>query len=911
MRCVATAVVLLVSGVAGAQEPQPERVQLAAAGFDFALNTDTGGLAVVDFIDDRVRLYPKFAATRGATPVVSTPVGRTPTAVTFKRYGEKSFFLVTCREAAEIAVLDATTLKLVKAIRTKLGEPVAVVTSPNPKDRFAYYTTSTRAPGKPVEVANGWIDIDTLTDLGRAAKVMNEHTDIVPSADGTAVHFRPGNEGDRLQPYRTLRVPNPNVNDWLADPTIPEGKVDRPGLLADPRGAFVVGGTVVCDRATGKEVARLPFTPLAAAAARPLVFGVTDNRLQAVSTNSFTVAGTAALPAKKDDFKPAAHHDIPYYRSRFTRMYRPRVFEDAAAKAVLVCYGSAVFVVPEAALGLPNEVFLGLRSPTQFECVAGRKSDFALLPEGGSLELVSGPKGLQLGGESLQWTPTADQIGTHAVVVRVSAGRTAKLVKRTVVVRGAAVELPLRPMTVAPNGKILSLAQDGSAAVVVGYGRNPPSLPTVAVLDLVAGKVAATRIVPVRATAAAIDGRFVYVGMEASNSLLVLAAKDLTEVRRIDVGVPVEVITAVADKYVAVTGQGRTTILSVPDFKPATPPGHVAIAPKGDKERAAWDYIPPVWVGDGWWSRGVVFDPTFTKPRAVIDPRDFWTPHQDARPADKGHMDADPPDYRERVNAVRERWFTPWGIMIEKREMFPGRWNAGRLPPGAPGNDRRPVATTVLPDRPAVAVLVVDPRGSTPDDERRSVVEATFVDVMNLPLAKVTLADGPNDVVAPPGPVVLEVRGGKLFAVVGRHVYAVPVPDEVARARVPLRLVPDYPVKVVDTVARTRFPLPTVAGGDGPVKLVLASPPEGLRIDAMANELVFEPAALVRQLVKEVAERSKAESVPDYQKRTAAAFELLAGRKPRGIPIWVPFGAVATSNGKAVEGRYGFFIEIP
>ena len=80
MRSRAFAVVLLLAGGAGAQEPRASRVELAARGFDFALDPDTGGLAVVVPDEDRVLLYPKFAATQGTTPPVTARVGRMPLA---------------------------------------------------------------------------------------------------------------------------------------------------------------------------------------------------------------------------------------------------------------------------------------------------------------------------------------------------------------------------------------------------------------------------------------------------------------------------------------------------------------------------------------------------------------------------------------------------------------------------------------------------------------------------------------------------------------------------------------------------------------------------------------------------------------------------------------------------------------
>jgi hypothetical protein len=210
-----------------------------------------------------------------------------------------------------------------------------------------------------------------------------------------------------------------------------------------------------------------------------------------------------------------------------------------------------------------------------------------------------------------------------------------------------------------------------------------------------------------------------------------------------------------------------------------------------------------------------------------------------------------------------------------------------------------------------VAVLVVEPRPTT-DGERAVAVEVVFVDLTNQPLARVSLASGPEaDVAGPPGAVSLDFRVGKLVALVGRHAYVVPVPEEAAQGRALLRFAPDYPTAVVPDAGRSRFAAPTVAGAEGRAVISLHRGTEGLRYDATAGELVFEPEALVARVSTELAELAKRDSVDGYLKRTATAFEVLTGRRPRGVPVWVPFGMAAANNGRTAEARFGFFVEVP
>lgn len=407
------------------------------------------------------------------------------------------------------------------------------------------------------------------------------------------------------------------------------------------------------------------------------------------------------------------------------------------------------------------------------------------------------------------------------------------------------------------------------------------------------------------------DAHHVYVGSENPNALVVLRRHDLTEIRRVETGHPVGSITPLNDRYVALNGR---VVLSVSDFKPVPPEGHPAVRWSGFDRHSGG--LPPLWTGDGWWCRGVLYDPTFEKLRAIIAPQGFlsWPTGQ---PSEQSlGLDDAPTGYGP--DGAVGRWYSPWGawwtaegrLVAGGRTFEPTPHDAAAVPVG-------PVAAAVLPDRPVAALLSVS-RQRSPNGEDL-VAEVRFFSLAAAkPVAEVVLKRSPyapaNGVdTHEPWTEIAARRDGELVCLVERHLYFVAPPAAPSEScPVPLRLLPDYPVRVVRGTEDVSLPVPEVVGGAG-ARLSLAREPEGMRYDAAARRVALAPAALIKRLTGETGDRGRGSEgfLNEYRERAIPAFEQLTGSKPVGVPVWVPFEVVAEGNGGRFVGRYGFFLDLP
>jgi hypothetical protein len=276
-------------------------------------------------------------------------------------------------------------------------------------------------------------------------------------------------------------------------------------------------------------------------------------------------------------------------------------------------------------------------------------------------------------------------------------------------------------------------------------------------------------------------------------------------------------------------------------------------------------------------------------------------------------MDDDPPGYRDAPNAVGERWYSPWGVTLERETLVVGGAPVTRIPPDAPGA-RRPRAVYVLPDRPALCV------SSWPTKDRPKATGVTFVDCTGRPVAQITLAGGAE--IEPELTGLTAVGRGRLVGRDKLQLFVISVPEEVAECAAPLRLAPDYPVQLATAVGETRLVVPKVEGAaPGAVEIALTREPGGMRFDAKNGRFVLAPDALVEKLTHEIGSRVGRSAgyrrgvgsafLDEYRKRTAEPFERLTGRKPTGVPVWVPFEVKVTNAGRQAVGKFGFFVDLP
>jgi hypothetical protein len=99
---------------------------------------------------------------------------------------------------------------------------------------------------------------------------------------------------------------------------------------------------------------------------------------------------------------------------------------------------------------------------------------------------------------------------------------------------------------------------------------------------------------------------------------------------------------------------------------------------------------------------------------------------------------------------------------------------------------------------------------------------------------------------------------------------------------------------------------------------------KGVTLDAKAWALKVEPEPMLSALTDGIASIAASVSIPGgvpgqstnaldkYLEEVAPRFEKLVGRKPSGIPVWVPVSVIAQDkNQRTAETDVGFFLEVP
>ncbi len=181
-------------------------------------------------------------------------------------------------------------------------------------------------------------------------------------------------------------------------------------------------------------------------------------------------------------------------------------------------------------------------------------------PAGSSVAVHDAPRGLELVGESLVWTPTEAQVGTHTVALKVSAGDDDEKIGEWTVVHPPSVR-------VTGIGTMTAVADDGKTAVVLSVDRPPnggDGTWKLTLADLTTMKVLGASEVAVNGRAVAVDAHHAYLAV--AGEVVALRKKDMTVAKRLPVLGQPAVLAAVANRWLFVgTDAGKTQVFAVPD----------------------------------------------------------------------------------------------------------------------------------------------------------------------------------------------------------------------------------------------------------------------------------------------------------------------------------------------------------
>jgi hypothetical protein len=911
--------------------------------FDFALNPDTGGLAVVVPKENEVVLYPRFVVTGGKGEPVVTRVGKMPVAIAYKKFGDRAYFAVVSHDDRELTLLDAVTLKPAKTFALTVPWPSIVLVSANPADPAVYYA----GHNKEKSGVLGRVNLETMKDEGTLViRGVVDRPSL--SADGTRLYLYQGATGSgtgmMVEVHEFIR-PRPAPASPKDQPAYDTRLLHRAGsrltayyppMLTDPFEGFVVSEERILTASLDAEVATLPFPAALVSAARPVIYGFQNGRLAAASVNTHKVVGTAKLPlpVRALDAGERLALENPAVRTAgYDLRYRPHILEDAANKTLLVCTASAVVAVPVADMNLPDEPFLVAKLDSPLDYSVGQSREVRVTPVAGvtKVELTAAPDGMKLADGKLTWKPGETAVGLHPIKFKISAKSAERTVSLNARVTRPAVTLPF-PV---PPGRDYRpvISTDGEVAIFSGPDFEPaadgrpvwtPSV--VAVIDLSRGSVAARRNLLVGVTSLAADAAYVYAGLADSDAVYVLNRKDLSEVKRIVTPSRVTAITPVNDRFVVVTtNSGGGLVLKVPEWETAElgdltgktlatgRPGHAA----------------PIRFTEGWWANGVLYDAKFEKPRAVVIPAGYWRyfPGSQHNVWIPSHHTAIPPDAQKYENPESPFWFARWGVMVTgQRKLTNGLRDFGAVP-NATGVGTAPHATVILADAPVVASLAATLTDAPARTRKR--VEVVFQNLTDAKVGlRVPVLDEPLSRDGPSRPLDiffgLAARpGGGFVAIVGDRLFVLPAQKfDPAAFPNPLRFSPEYPVAVVgDKPADVA--LPVLLDAAAPVEVTLRKEIKGVTLDKKTWSVKVDPEPILAALTDGIAAVStnpqagpgpgqEGNILDKYLAEVSPRFEKLTGRKPSGIPVWVPVSVIAQDkNMRTAEVDVGFFLDVP
>lgn len=901
---------------------------LPASAFALAINPTTGVLAAVDPAENVVRFYPKLS-TEGDVRPTDRPVGALPCSVVFKGYKEKSYFFVLCSADRSVHVFDGATLESIKILTLPPGTPVQIAAARGSDSPFVFYRTGRRDTPNVV----GVIHLDGMKDLGEIGTVSGEQ--IAVSADGSTLYARTLYSSPyTITPYRVEpSASSDGSGAGLALLAVHNGASAADTLIPDPFNTSVATGEFLQndEALPGPTPVRLPGQALAFSETRPFLFTVTPrDELFVVSTLSKQIVArthltaygvrTAAVNAGQGtygvpiDMQPEFRFDasarqlVPVGETRRPRGVLGAV--DETNQKLLIVLGKNCAVVDLRAVKVPEEPVLYAAPVVSADAsvggvppfVVGRAGEVSIraLHPGAAISLLNAPRGMTLRQGRIAWTPGDDQVGPHDVsVVLTSGARTNTQVVR-VLVRRPFVELPLPPDDV-------RLSPDGKLALVT-FGAQPhpaadvPIACRLMLVDLQAHRILADRTMPAFSCEVAMDDHYVYAATDAAEVFHVLSRTDLSEVKRVFTPHRVHRVASVGGRFVFAQGpEQNSTGYRLPDFTRlhALPGG-------GGEDNAGGGSAappvlppgpPPVFIGDGWYHRGVVLDDNLERARLLVRPLPFF-PMQLALSREAISFPAEQPLLAGPGGPRSPDRFSPPSEAVGQLILRdpPVRIASHQEHEPRPRNTRsraKLVARDLLTGRELNALVL-------------------HHEVLGNP--KAAKSSRPN---------TMSSAAGVVVAAVGQRLYVVPTALLVpAKPPVPLHFAPVVQPLVIERDRPTVF-TPTLRGGTGPYEFSLGSPHPAVSIDRASGKITIDPKRLgdvpSEALLPMISTNgpngrtlTAAEAVETARSVLAPRFTQLVGRAPRGIPVSLLLSVAARDREqRATRLDFALFYEVP
>ncbi len=576
--------------------------KLKEAGYDFALDPDTGNLAAVNEARGTAMLYlPEYFQGDESKVLGPVDIGEKPSSIIFKKHGTATIYAIGCLADNHIHLLDSTTFKSIGKIDVGGRTSLLGTAEDDPYIYYARPRSHSQARIDPKELANdpnatrilvrnrmatdedvvGRVDITTMADEGI---VCEQATSFAVSPDGTRIYFR--RDGTQVD-GRYLDILGRSPSGVATKHNYWEHKDTRP-YNVDPRGRYIfaLGDHKIYSTNLRRVIGSFRSGPVEVAIfkTRPIIAGV-NNGGTMIFYSYDTLEGRASIRLPRPmapDYEEAV--------GRRARGFLPRkhLHADERNGQVVLANRDQVIFFPLGDVGDNKVPFdVTVRSPKPVLVDRPNTISLSLSVAGAKVELPTPVPGLSVVDGGLQWTPTNNQLGEHSIPLRAMAGDVSveTVIELEVMRPHATVPFAAGDCCVGPEGRLAAVwsGEIGSSIRSSSTSRSRKGWKQhLALVDLKENRVLAKTSLPAPITAAAVDRHNVYVAMAWGRTIEARSHKDLskTNVAYLAEAVPIHAIRSIADKYlVAVTGYGDTVRFSLPDLKACDPPRESAARP--------------------------------------------------------------------------------------------------------------------------------------------------------------------------------------------------------------------------------------------------------------------------------------------------------------------------------------------
>lgn len=387
-------------------------IPLPADYSDFAIHPETGDIVALDGqTNSAVLLSRKDLDLGRAKEIGRIKVGLNPISVCYKRYKDTAVFAVACKQLSKIYLIDAKTFELIEQLETSNLGALLISASQNPDDPFIYVSYESRG-GKSLGAIS-------LRDMDYHADILRNAYGVYASADGKTLYTR--NLGVQA------------LKNQFTDETPQFNQVYRsssnPVMVIDPHGEYALMGTKLYTAQMQRELAAMPFSPVAITKSQPLFIGVeiaqprrdqaASVKLMAATYNRYEKAGKQYeffLPTMPGNVRTPRY--VNHYDDASRYGYWARLLPDEKRDSIVFAYRKHLKIVPLDAFNVDKEPAMLARLEGPATILSGEEVTLKIVPADPAIqvEIVDKPADMTLKGQKLTWKPGVSNIGQTRIM---------------------------------------------------------------------------------------------------------------------------------------------------------------------------------------------------------------------------------------------------------------------------------------------------------------------------------------------------------------------------------------------------------------------------------------------------------------------------------------------------------------